>query len=216
MNLFVGMAISEPFHYFSWVFIVVFSICVHEYAHAAAALQLGDDTAAQSGHLTLNPLVQMGGTSMIALLLVGIAWGAVPINPYLLGSRGRAWVALAGPFSNLMLSIVFASLAVVAMFAIPPDVVSKPLVLRFFEMGSVANAMLCLFNMFPIPLLDGWSVLAGFIPRMDRIDRTSASNFSFLLMGVLFMSPAGVLVWKGAERMSGFFVETCMRITGLG
>ena len=88
MELFVEMAKSNPFFYFSWVFIVVFSICVHEYAHAATALQLGDDTAAQSGHLTLNPMVQMGGTSLAALLLVGVAWGAVPVNP---PRRSRSW-----------------------------------------------------------------------------------------------------------------------------
>ncbi|HEY8241299.1 MAG TPA: site-2 protease family protein [Kiritimatiellia bacterium] len=215
MELFVKMAISQPFYYFSWVFIVVFSICVHEYAHAATALQLGDDTAARSGHLSLNPLVQMGRNSLIALLLLGIAWGAVPINPYALSSRQRAAVSFAGPLANLMLCAAFAVLAWVAM-RLPSAVESRAYIFWFFQLGSTANAMLFLFNMLPIPLLDGWSVLAGYFPRMNNIDATTAANVSFLIMGVFFMSPVGGILWLGASQLSGLFVGTMLRLGGIG
>ena len=59
-GFFLSRLAESPLDYISWVLIIVFSICVHEYAHARAALRYGDDTAARSGHLTLNPLVQMG------------------------------------------------------------------------------------------------------------------------------------------------------------
>jgi Zn-dependent protease len=215
MDLFVGMAKSDPFFFFSWVLIVIFSICVHEYSHAAAALRLGDDTAARAGHLTLNPLVQMGMTSLAALVFVGVAWGAVPINPYQLSSRQRAWVSFAGPFSNLMLSIVFACLTVVAVLVLPEDLPSRDMIISFFNLGSWANAMLFLFNMLPVPLLDGWSVMAGFFPQMGRVDRTTATNVSFLLIAVFFMSPAGSIIWEGAALLSGLFVDGMFRLTGV-
>ncbi|MCX6995813.1 MAG: site-2 protease family protein, partial [Kiritimatiellaeota bacterium] len=79
MNFFIVQAWEQPFFFFAWVGIVTFSICVHEFAHAWMALRCGDDTAARAGHLSLNPFRQMGPSSLIALLVVGIAWGAVPV-----------------------------------------------------------------------------------------------------------------------------------------
>jgi Zn-dependent protease len=157
----------------------------------------------------------MGRNSLIALLLLGIAWGAVPVNPFILSSRQRAWVAFAGPFSNLLLTIVFACMVAVASL-LPDTVESKAAVQGFLILGSTANAMLFMFNLLPIPLLDGWSVLAGFFPRMNHIDPTTAANVSFLIMGVFFMSPAGAFLGVGARLVSGLFVGTMLRITGAG
>jgi Zn-dependent protease len=72
--MFIQQALTDPFLYFGWITFVVFSICCHEYAHAYTALRFGDDTAARNGHLTLNPLVQMGLQSLIVLALFGLAW----------------------------------------------------------------------------------------------------------------------------------------------
>ena len=87
--------------------VVVFSVCLHEYAHARAALWQGDATAAEQGHLTLNPLKQMGPMSLIMLLIIGIAWGAVPVNPGRMRHRySDALVSFAGPATNLALFLV--------------------------------------------------------------------------------------------------------------
>ena len=114
MSFFISYLGQDPLYYFSWVLAVMFSICVHEYAHAAVALRLGDDTAAREGHLSLNPFVQMGGSSIFMLLIIGIAWGAVPVNRARLRGRvmGEALVSLAGPLANLALALVFSFLAV--------------------------------------------------------------------------------------------------------
>ncbi len=108
MRLFIFYMSESPAYYFSWVFSVMFSICVHEYAHAAMALHHGDDTASQRGHLTLNPLVQMGIRSLILLFVIGIAWGSVPVNLAKLRTRrSAAAVAFAGPLANLFLCVIF-------------------------------------------------------------------------------------------------------------
>jgi len=200
MSIFLQLAATDPIYFFSWVIIVTFSICVHEYAHAVTALKLGDDTAAQAGHLTLNPLVQMGWQSLAALLIMGIAWGAVPVSPYL-STRKSAMVSFAGPLSNIILCVVFALAAVVAdRFSAGAQVV------QFVDMASVANAMLFIFNMLPIPMLDGWSVYALVVPAMNRIDRMQSGNLSWTLLLIVCVTPLIDVVWAGAESVAGSVV----------
>src|SRR5512137_2480723 len=130
MNFFVSSLAQDPFYFFSWVGIVAFSICFHEYAHASMALKRGDDTAAKLGHLTLNPMVQMGPMSIVMLLLIGIAWGAVPVNPGRLRTRAdAALVSFAGPAANLLLSLLFGG--VVGALSLLGDP-SASLIVRFF------------------------------------------------------------------------------------
>ena len=96
--------------------IVIFSICCHEYAHAQIALWQGDSTAYENGHLTLNPFKQMGVISIITLLIIGISWGAVPVNPNRMKHKySEALVAFAGPFTNLFLFFIFSIVSAVVM-----------------------------------------------------------------------------------------------------
>ena len=93
--------------FLSVVLTVVISIVLHELAHGWAALWQGDDTPRTSGHMTPDPLVHMGGMSLVALVLVGIAWGMMPVNPNHFRSRyGDALVAAAGPAMNMALALV--------------------------------------------------------------------------------------------------------------
>ena len=200
MSIFLELARTDTIYFFSWVIIVTFSICVHEYAHAVTALKLGDDTAAQAGHLTLNPLVQMGWPSLAALLIMGIAWGAVPVSPYL-STRKSALVSFAGPLSNLILCVVFALASVIA------SVLSagEP-VIQFVHMAAVANAMLFVFNMLPIPMLDGWQVYALAIPAMNQIDRMQSGNLSWTLIIIVCVTPIIDVVWGVADVIAGSVV----------
>ena len=200
MSIFLELARTDTIYFFSWVIIVTFSICVHEYAHAVTALKLGDDTAAQAGHLTLNPLVQMGWPSLAALLIMGIAWGAVPVSPYL-STRKSALVSFAGPLSNLILCVVFALASVIA------SVLSagEP-VIQFVHMAAVANAMLFVFNMLPIPMLDGWQVYALAIPAMNQIDRMQSGNLSWTLIIIVCVTPIIDVVWGVADVIAASVV----------
>ncbi|MCK5845103.1 MAG: site-2 protease family protein, partial [Victivallales bacterium] len=99
--------------------IIVFSICCHEYMHARTALWQGDDTAARTGHLTLNPLKQMGLISIFMLFMFGIAFGQVPVNPNKMRKPwGEALVSFAGPFANIALFASAHYLFMVASFAV--------------------------------------------------------------------------------------------------
>jgi Zn-dependent protease len=200
LNLFLSNLLTDPWYYFSWVFIVMFSICLHEYAHAVTALNRGDDTAATQGHLTLNPLIQMGWTSLILLCVVGIAWGSVPVNPGRYRSRAdSAMVAAAGPAANVLLSVMAALLAVVF--------VDLPKISAFFQFAGLANAVLFLLNMLPVPMLDGWSVFSMFIPRMQEVGAQQAQSISLVALVVIFATPAGDLLWEGGRYMLEGFLS---------
>ncbi|MBN1268100.1 MAG: site-2 protease family protein [Kiritimatiellae bacterium] len=210
-NLFVSLALQDPAYYFSWVLVVMFSICVHEFAHALIALKLGDDTAARSGHLTLNPMVQMGPSSIVMLLVIGIAWGAVPVDPSRIRSRaGSATVAFAGPGANLVLSAVFALLALVAArFG-----AGESLALRFLVLGSTANGVLFVFNMLPVPMFDGWSVFALAFPRMHNITPQQAQAVSWVFLAAVLVTGLFGLVWSAGGVVADVFLRVWALLLG--
>ncbi len=198
MNLFINSLATAPFEYFSWVLIMMFSICLHEYAHARTALRHGDDTAAWLGHLSLNPLVQMGMPSIIILLLFGIAWGAVPVNVGNLRSRGSAaWVAAAGPLANLLLCVVGSGLAVAAQF------LPWPVLPGFLHSAAMVNGVLFIFNLLPLPMFDGWAVLSLWFPALGRLSASQAQSASWIGLFALWFTPLGDLVWGGGLVLAG-------------
>ncbi|MDA8237454.1 MAG: site-2 protease family protein [Chloroflexi bacterium] len=154
------------------IFLVV-GFPVHEYAHALAAWRLGDGTAKLYGRLTLNPLVHLdplGSGVLVVSALVGgffIGWAKpTPVNPSMLrgGHRGEAIVAAAGPLSNLALAVLAAILVrlLVALQPAPSAVLDfAGLVIVWF---LVINISLFIFNLLPIPPLDGSKVLFAFLP----------------------------------------------------
>ena len=108
MSLFIRYLFEDPRYYIFWIVSVAFSICVHEFCHAATASTFGDNTARANGFMSLNPLRVMGPSSLICLALFGIAWGAVPVNPWSYRKRYQpSLVSAAGPFANLLLAVLF-------------------------------------------------------------------------------------------------------------
>lgn len=192
-------AAEDPFFVCAWILVIVFSICVHECAHAWSALRLGDDTAAAHGHLSLNPLVQMGVSSLVMLAIFGIAWGAVPVDPRRLRPLGSAWVAAAGPLSNLALCAVFAGLTVLSVLL--PEA-TRENTLHFFRLAAMANGVLFIFNLLPIPMFDGWTVLAAFVPPMRGIDAQRVQSFSWLLLVAVWVTPLGGMIWQYGSQLA--------------
>ncbi|MBO6513359.1 MAG: site-2 protease family protein, partial [Phycisphaerales bacterium] len=147
----------------SWLVWVIVSITLHELAHGWTALRYGDDTPIRTGHMTWNPLVHMGPYSIAALLLVGIAWGAMPIDPTRLrGKYADTIVTVAGPLMNLAIGLV---LLVLLVFWIPlaeghlisSVTIQDPLktnMLIFLRAGAFLNFVLLMFNLLPTPPLD--------------------------------------------------------------
>lgn len=204
MNLFIEYLLTNPYYYFTTILIVTFSICVHECAHAWTALKQGDETSMWLGHISLNPRIQMGWQSIIIMLLFGIAWGAVPYNPRNLRNPwSGALIAFAGPLANLCLSFLFALFAVLA-FRFMPVGSDQNMAYQFFAHAGLLNVVLFVFNMMPLPILDGWKVLSLFIPAMARVPAQHAGMISWI--GIIFLWSRGSgFVWGAGDAVFGVF-----------
>ena len=203
-NLFYELLFTQPVYYISHVVLITFSICLHEYAHAACATRLGDPTPMLTGHLTLNPVKQMGLMSLIMLLVFGIAWGMVPVNPRNLRHRhGEALVAIAGPASNLVLCLVF-SLAQSGLAA--AQLANGDVLELFFAIGAIANGALFFLNIIPVPPLDGFSVVGSFFPGLKRFayapQNAGMMNMVFIL---LLLSGSLSFVWSAGRWLHRLF-----------
>ena len=209
--MFIENAQKDPFFFFSWMLIITFSICVHEYAHAWLALRKGDDTAARMGHLTLNPLVQMGWVSLVMLAMIGIAWGSVPVNvSQMKGRSAHAQVALAGPMANLLLCVLFGTLGGIAsLIQVAPEIQA------FIMMAAMANAVLFLFNMIPLPMFDGWTVLSYFIEPMQRIDLRQAAGYSWMALIVIWTTGIIDRIWSVGAVMAGTIKSLVIAVGGV-
>lgn len=182
-NVFIGKLFSDPEQFFIQLLVVVFSICCHEFSHAWMALKQGDPTAAEQGHLTLNPLKQMGVFSLLMMAFIGIAWGQVPVNPKRMKHHySDALVSFAGPGMNLLLFFVFSLLTTIAVMT-----KMQSTAINIFFTGAFFNMVLFVLNMLPIPPFDGWSVLNFFFPQLQNKLAESefikgAMVFSFILV----------------------------------
>lgn len=193
------------------------SLTVHEFSHGLAAYLQGDTTAQDHGRLTLNPLAHIDpiGTLLIpGMLLLAhspfmMGWAKpVPYNPYNLrtGRLGALLVALAGPFSNIFLCIC--ALVLLKVFALP----SSNFLMMFLEYVAVVNFVLGLFNLVPIPPLDGSKILLAILPsRYDHIIQLLEIYGPYILIGVLlveytthpFIGPTILYLLNGLSRLFG-------------
>lgn len=205
-NLFVGQLVENPVYFFSVVLTVVVSVTLHELGHAYAAIAQGDETPRIQGHLTLDPMKHMGPMSLLVLLLVGIAWGATPVNPSRFRSRhGDALVSLAGPAVNLVLAVLGLTVLGLWMRASPQVSGTFAANLRvFLFVFGTWNVLLCLFNLLPIPPLDGSSVVASFVPAARRLmaDPNNQGVFFALFIAVFFAAPH---LWRAADVAASTF-----------
>ncbi len=183
----------------------------HEYAHAWVADRLGDDTPRREGRLTLNPLAHVDwiGTVLLPALtsLFGfgfLGWGKpVNTNPYALrgGLNGLALVALAGPLSNVLLALVLGAAARLAAGSVPP-------LADFAGLGVFLSLYLALFNLLPVPPLDGSKLLLA--ARIPVVVYQELARFGFLLL-IVAMSVSSLGRWLsqgsywGARQMLGLF-----------
>lgn len=198
LGIFLTKLQSDP-HFFVYVVVtVVLSITLHELAHGFAALRLGDMTPKASGHWTVNPVVHMGLPSLVMLLVFGIAFGAMPIDPTRLRGRyAEAIVAFAGPLSNLLLALLGATALGVWQLSVDGQIhgVMQENLREFLFVFSVVNLALAMFNMIPLPPFDGANVLAGFVAPYRRWLHSIRDPMVF--MGVL------VLIFFGMSQIEG-------------
>ena len=189
------------------VFVILFAITVHEAAHAWTANKMGDPTAAALGRASLNPLVHIDpiGTVLFPLILIlfkmpVFGWAKpVPYNPYNLrhAKKGGLWISFAGPISNILTAgaavVLFRFLRLFGARVTDLSALSKPLeglsVILLFT--AVINISLAVFNLIPVPPLDGSGILAGLLTgrAAERYERLRPYGF-FILLAIMY---SGVL-----------------------
>jgi len=175
---------------------LILSLGVHEAAHAYVADRCGDGTAREEGRLTLNPMAHIDPFMTIILPLIlfmtsGFIFGGarpVPVNPMRLRHplRDMSFVALAGPASNLVLALVF-SVAWKAM-VYSGEMPTYALAPRVMQMAVHFNIILAIFNMIPIPPLDGSRVMAYLLPNHMRESYVSLERFGLMIVLLLVMT----------------------------
>jgi Zn-dependent protease len=180
--------------------VLLFSLTVHEMAHAWTADRLGDPTARLLGRVSLNPMVHADPIGTVLFPLIALVTGApligwakpVPVNTRQLSHPRRDYVlvAAAGPLSNL--AIAFGAACVLALLPVSPQIygeanVSAPTA-TMLSMLMRLNVLLAVFNLIPIPPLDGGNVLAGLLPPRLAMSFNRLRPYGFLLLYALILS----------------------------
>jgi Zn-dependent protease len=225
----LGLLRDDPKAFFLLIVVVAFSlliaITVHEFSHALMAYRLGDPTAKRMGRLSLNPIKHLDPLGTLMLLLVGFGWGKpVPINPNYFRMnprRGMALSAFAGPLSNLALAAVLG--VIVRSGAVdwhsPYSWPFWPFV--SWDAGWVAadiigyvilfNIILAVFNLIPIPPLDGFNIAVGILPRRQAEAMARLEKYGpLLLLLLIFLSYFSHFLWdillRGVDLFARLFV----------
>lgn len=194
----LSLLFQAPLVFLPVVMALIISLTFHEVSHGFVALWLGDTTARDQGRLSFNPLSHLDPMGTIMMLIVGFGWGKpVPINYYNLRAPkwGPAIVAMAGPASNLLLLIIFGIIyKIFAPAGINPyDLesvvnVSGNLMVILLSFLIVYNSVLMIFNLIPVPPLDGSKLLQAILPpKYDRFKKYLETRGPIILFTVLIL-----------------------------
>jgi Zn-dependent protease len=177
---------NSPLSLVFWLLALVLAVDIHEFAHAWVADKLGDPTPRINDRLTLNPLAHLDPIGSLALLLFHIGWGKpVPIDPFNLAHprRDAAMISLAGPASNLLAATI---LAIILRF---PLVQQLPILTPFLLAFIIICVGLGIFNLIPLPPLDGAKILFGLLPSDLAADWEETLNQYGLILLLLILFP---------------------------
>jgi Zn-dependent protease len=185
----------SPVFLVSWIVWVIGSIILHELGHGWAAIRCGDRTPIETGHMTWNPLIHMGPTSLVMFAVFGFTWGMMPVNPNRFrGRHDDAVVAAAGPAMNLGLGVTCVVLHAAWIggaggywFGVSaPDRVFDAVGV-FLRVGVFINVMGVLFNLIPVPPLDGSRILASVFPPFRAfLSHEHGRMIALVAFGLLF------------------------------
>ncbi len=176
---------------------ILWAITVHEFAHGYVAYKLGDPTPKITGRLTLNPFVHIDILGFVALILAHFGWAKpVMINPANFRKLGRKWgevlVAFAGPFANFISAFLSILLIKYLPFSSLPLQIAQPLYLML-KYNVFINVAFGVFNLLPVPPLDGSKILEAFLPPKLYLTYKQIEPYGFIILIILVISP--ILDW---------------------
>ena len=189
----------------------------YEFSHGFVAYKLGDTTAKDAGRLSLNPFKHVDWLGVLAMLLLGFGWAKpVPVNPYRFkksGARGIVWVSLAGPVSNLIFAFLLLIVWELTYFLIP-TLFANFYFYNILQSVILLNVALAVFNMIPIPPLDGSKVLGYILPYNASRWIENNGNFLYIILliavftGTLsrFITPVSSFVLSGMQNVIHFII----------
>ena len=172
---------------------LLIALTIHEYAHARVAVALGDPTPRFMGRLTLNPVAHLDPIGLIMLWLFKFGWAKpVPVNPSYFkdGRKGMIYVSLAGPGSNILMAF---TVAVIIGVLAKLQVLTGP-VYDILRLTYVYNIIFAIFNLLPIPPLDGSKVLMSLLPGRHAYSLQRMEQYGpFILMGLVYIGVISVI-----------------------
>jgi Zn-dependent protease len=190
---------------------LLFAITLHEAAHGWIASKLGDHTARMMGRVTLDPTKHIDPIGTIAIPLVlllsssGFIFGwakPVPINFNALrnGKNGMIWVALAGPGANIVMAVCWLFLMIIAIN------MNIAVLIEMGRIGILVNCVLAVFNLLPIPPLDGSRVISALLPNRLAYQFNQLEQYGlYILLGLMFLGGFNYLVRPWVELILGWF-----------
>ncbi len=186
-----GDGLSLLITFFSRLFVIFCTMPIHEYAHALIATKLGDQTPRLSGRLTLNPMAHISPLGAIMIFLCGFGYAKpVNVNPrnFKDPKKGMALTAIAGPISNLIMGFVFIFIATVVSNLADTTSTMTYAIYYFLTFAAVVNVNLAVFNLLPIPPLDGSRILQLLIPAKYYYKFLQYERYIVLVVFVLIMT----------------------------
>ena len=190
---------------------LLFAITLHEAAHGWVASKLGDHTARMMGRVTLDPTKHIDPIGTIAIPLVlllsssGFIFGwakPVPINFNALrnGKNGMIWVALAGPVANIVMAVCWLFIMIIAIN------MNIAVLIEMGRIGILVNCVLAVFNLLPIPPLDGSRVISALLPNRLAYQYNQLEQYGlYILLGLMFLGGFNYLVRPWVELILGWF-----------
>ena len=216
----ISQKIASLFSGYNWLIIpaAFLTIVLHEMAHGFVAYLLGDRTAKNAGRLTLNPIKHIDILGLIAMIIFGFGWAKpVPVNPYYFKNRksGMALTAFAGPASNIILAII-GLLIYKALLYMPMPLGAMAEVVYAFSVFIVTfitlNVGLAIFNLIPIPPLDGSKILNTILPERIYFKIMQYERYGFLVLYILLNIP---IFDVGITLVRRYVMDALIFIVGL-